>query len=374
MPVLTTVQMLERRTELPADLHEILAMMRRNLELESRLIDDLLDLNRIRQGKLMLAYANVDLHSKVRHVVELCRNEMAEKRQNLKLDLAATESHVAADSARIQQVLWNLLSNAVKFTPLEGTITVRTCNGARSAASCTGDCGGGKPTCRRCSPTMPEGQFVGIHVTDTGVGIAPEAIHSLFDAFGRGEREGRHSNSKGIGLAVTRAVVELHGGQLIVHSHGRGKGATFSVVLPLRSVCMLPAEHARTGRPAQAAIGGKRVLLVEDHPDTAKALSRLLSDSGMKVTVASCVSEAKVACDCGEFDLLISDIGLPDGTGMDVMRHVRHKAPIPAIALSGYGMDDDIRRSRDAGFSDHMVKPINISQLQQTIRRLLTVC
>lgn len=346
-------------------------MMRRNLELEARLIDDLLDLNRIRHGKLALGFQNVDLHAKIRGVVEFCRPELAEKGLSLKLDLAAAQTHMAADPARMQQVFWNIIGNAVKFTPRNGSITIRSCNGTRAVASCDGDCGSGKPACRRCELSVKQGQFVAIHVTDTGIGIAPDAMQKLFEAFGQGEREGRSSSGRGIGLAITRALVELHGGQLVVHSNGPGKGSTFSVILPLRHVCVLPGDAGHSSHHARNASKGKRVLLVEDHADTARALSRLLCESGLSVTVASGVEAARQACEREQFDILISDIGLPDGSGTDVVRHLRRQRPIPAIALSGYGMDDDIRRSREAGFAEHIVKPINITQLQQTIRRLL---
>ena len=371
MPVLTTVQMLELRAEVPPEIRDMLGMMRRNLELEARLIDDLLDLNRIRQGKLSLYIRNTDVNTKIRNVIELCQSDVHEKRLRLRLELDAAQHICALDPARVQQMLWNVIGNAIKFTPVGGTITIRTCNGqATAAGQCCADAARPCEKLRHC----PGGQneVLAVHVTDTGVGIEPASISRLFQAFEHSGSDGLCTGGAGVGLAISKAMMELHGGQLLAHSGGLGKGSTFTMLFPMRQV-------ADTGLQRQAAVqlpknttSQRRVLLVEDHLDTARVLNYLLTTAGFQVTVANCVQQAVAAGLQHSFDLLISDIGLPDGTGADVVRQLHQRSRIPAIALSGYGMDEDIRRSHDAGFSDHMVKPINVQQLHATIERLLS--
>jgi PAS domain S-box-containing protein len=369
MPVLTTVQMLESRSEGSIEQREMLAMMRRNLELEARLIDDLLDLNRIRHGKLTLYMQHTDIHEKIRHVVDLCQSEIHEKKLRIRMDFQASHQNFYVDPARVQQVLWNVIGNAVKFTPSGGSITIQTCNGCPEKID-------GKPECalKLCKARQwrREGlqQMLVIHVVDTGVGIDPREMHRLFNAFER-PASGQDFGGAGIGLAISRALSELHGGELSAHSDGHGKGSVFTIMLPYRRSSVPDTARARpaTGR---RDIGRQyKLLLVEDHPDTAKVLTHLLKGFGFEVVVAATVASAVKAAEEQPFDLLISDIGLPDGTGTDVIRQIRQHTAIPAIALSGYGMEEDMARSRDAGFADHLVKPINLQQLEATINRLL---
>lgn len=368
MPVLTTVQMLQGRSGLPEDLQEVLAMMRRNLELEARLIDDLLDLSRIRRGNLTLYPRRLDIHSKIRHVVDLCHCDIHDKQLNLCLDLGARLSHVAADPARLQQVLWNIIGNAIKFTPAGGTITIRTCNGHAAclsrgtACECDGQCGA------RGWGDSERKDFVAIHVIDTGIGFEPERANQILQAF---PAEG-WSGGAGIGLAISRSLIQLHGGELLAESKGPSQGATFSIVLPLRmdSTTVVERMHVPVVQHASARRQG-RLLLVEDHPDTARVLQALLAARGFEVTVAGSVRQAIEQVERQRFDLLISDIGLPDGTGADVIRAMQDRGPTAAIALSGFGMEEDVRRSRDAGFAEHLVKPINLKQLQEAIDRIL---
>ncbi len=371
MPVLTTVQMLEKRCDLPREeLQELLAMMRRNLELEARLIDDLLDLNRIRQGKLSLCLQNVDVHHKIRHVLTLCESEITSKGIAVNVELRAQDTSVTGDTARLNQVLWNIIGNAARFTPEGGSISIVTCNGLRDPACCAVDCGAGKPICTTCN-RWRDRKLIAIHVTDTGMGLTEESMRHLFDAFDRVDCESRHGSGRGISLSISKSLVELHGGQLVVHSNGPGKGTTFTIILPVRNA----GDSEQFGTPrasrGRGRISGKKVLLVEDHADTAKALSRLLRSSGLTIHVAESVKAAIALAEDNEFDLLISDIGLPDGTGIDVLQHLRRSVGIPAIALSGYGMEEDIQRSREAGFAEHLVKPINIHQLHRLINQLL---
>ena len=300
----------------------------------------------------------------------MCGPEITEKNIEVEVDVHASAKYLAADAARLHQVLWNIVGNAVKFTPAGGKIRIATCNGAEEGDACSTDCGGGKPICKGGSASRSR-PFMAIHVSDSGVGITPESMRRLFSAFESAPGDNEKGSGLAMSLTISKALVELHGGRLVVHSDGAGLGATFSVILPVR---MLPQPKCRRNQPmlhgsAQAA--NRKVLLVEDHADTAKALSRLLSLSGFKVEIADTVHAAHELADAKHFDLLISDIGLPDGSGLDVVRHVKGCYEIPAIALSGYGMEDDIKRSLEAGFAEHLVKPINIAQLQEVIETLM---
>lgn len=369
MPVLTTVQMLESNQRAPVEFRDTLAMMRRNLELEARLIDDLLDLNRIRHGKLALYMQPHDLHERIRHVLELCKDQLFDKRLNVELHLDAGHAQVHADPGRIQQVLWNIIGNAVKFTPAGGTIRIQTCNGQEMAGpSCKL---GSQSGCRGRMACAAVPDVVVVHVSDTGVGIDPQRLAQLFTAFERAGQEGCSVGGAGVGLAITKALVELHGGELAAYSEGPSKGAQFTITLPRRRPVVPEVETGPSATRRRRSWQFQDLLLVEDHPDTAKVLGLLLKGFGFRVTVAPTVQEGLALAKQKRFDLLISDIGLPDGTGADLVRQLREYQDIPAIALSGYGMEDDIRRSYEAGFADHLIKPINLRHLEATIERLL---
>jgi two-component system, chemotaxis family, CheB/CheR fusion protein len=345
-PVLTTVQMMERDASLTPEQRESVEMVRRNVELEARLIDDLLDLTRISRGKLELFFAPTDVHRKVRHVAGICDSDLRSKHVALNLELNAPRHHVRADAARLQQVLWNLLKNAVKFTPQGGSITVR-----------TQEAGSGR---------------IRIEVSDTGCGIAPAVLPGIFDAFVQGGRAvTRRHGGLGLGLAISRKLVEMHGGTLEAFSGGVDKGSTFTLELPVTATAA--REESKPTQPAGGeAPPGRTILLVEDHPDTAKTMKKLLHHSGYQVRTADSVASALRAADAQAFDLLVCDIGLPDGSGLDLMRQLLAKRPVTAIALSGYGMEDDVRRSKEAGFVDHLTKPVDVRRLQEVIRQNLT--
>jgi two-component system CheB/CheR fusion protein len=247
-------------------------------------------------------------------------------------------------------VLWNLLRNAVKFTPPSGRITVR--------GHWTGDA------------SSQSGKNLIIEVADTGIGIEPEALPTIFDAFQQGGREvTRKYGGLGLGLAISKAIVELHGGRLTAESPGRDRGAVFRISLPQRSGMADVAREEPSGAAAPAASSrGLSILLVEDHPDTSRALERLLSRKGHRVTLARTVAGARELFASGEhFDLLMSDLGLPDGSGTDLIRSLPPESRPPAIALSGYGMESDIKKSTDAGFQFHFTKPIDFAVLESAI-------
>jgi PAS domain S-box-containing protein len=340
-PVLAAISLIESRPAMsPQELRGQASMIRRIVETEARLVDDLLDLTRIARGKIRLHFEVVDAHALIRSVIQMFQAETTEKGLAVTLALRAKSAHVWADAGRLQQVLLNLISNAVKFTPTDGSITVRSSN---------------------------ENGRLNVIVTDTGVGIEPDVLPRLFTAFEQGERTiTRRFGGLGLGLSIVRSLVEMHGGTIAASSAGHGQGATFTVTL--KSV--QPGLGAPSAEAPKSASGGQRILLVEDHADTREVLDRLLSSLGCTVWAVGSVKEAVELSDREPFDLLVSDIGLPDGTGHEVMSYVRARHGTRGIALSGFGQDDDLRRSREAGFELHLIKPVNFQTLKEVILKI----
>lgn len=342
-PVLVNVDLLEKDEALPPQHRPMIETIRRNVELEARLIDDLLDLTRIARNKLDLQITSVDVHEAVGQVVQMCAEDIGLKQITLTVTLDALHHQVQADPARLQQVLWNVLKNAVKFTPVCGHITLR------SRDDATG--------------------WVRLEVVDNGVGIAPEALPRVFEAFEQGGREvTRQFGGLGLGLAISKALVEMHGGTIAAASGGKGRGATFTIRLPA-------SERQSPGRKGVRSKQTDRLdaslLLVEDHVDTRRSMAFLLRKLGCKVQEAGTVAEASAFAAAEKFDLMISDIGLPDGSGAELMRYVKDNYGLRGIALSGYGMEDDQVRSANAGFAAHLTKPVRLDKLNETIRRVL---
>jgi two-component system CheB/CheR fusion protein len=210
-----------------------------------------------------------------------------------------------------------------------------------------------------------------IEVRDSGMGIDPGFLPRVFDAFRQGETVAtRQFGGMGLGLAVAKAVMEMHGGTITAASDGPDRGAVFTLALNTDS----PAERVEAPSRSSAAAPGRRpslrVLVVEDHADAARVLSRLLRDAGYEVGVAGSAADALRLAAGRPFDVMVSDIGLPDATGHELMRQVRDRHGIKGIALSGYGMEDDVLKSRDAGFAEHIVKPVNFTDLQAVIQRV----
>jgi signal transduction histidine kinase/CheY-like chemotaxis protein len=341
-PVLMSLTSLES-TELPDLVREDLHMMRRNIELEIRLIDDLLDLSRVASGKLALSFQPVDLHEAIGHVCGICRPQLQEKAIRLQFESDAALGQVSADPARLQQVLWNVLKNAIKFTPQGGEIRI---------------------------VTQPVGlQRVRIEIRDSGMGIRPELLTRIFDAFEQGDsRTTLRFGGMGLGLAISKALVEMHQGNIWAQSAGEGSGSTFVIELPLEN-----GSPISVTKPLPAAIAkssGLRLLIVEDHIDTARVLGRLLRAEGYAVQTANTVAEALHLAAEHEFDVVVSDVGLPDATGYELIQQLKSQYSVKGIAMSGYGMEDDLRKSRAAGFSEHLVKPVDISRLAQAIQRV----
>jgi CheY-like chemotaxis protein/anti-sigma regulatory factor (Ser/Thr protein kinase) len=278
------------------------------------------------------------------HVCETCRPYILEKGIHLHCDLPPDGPFVTADPARLQQVLWNLVRNAAKFTPEHGDIYV--------------------------SVSKMPGDRLRIQIRDSGIGIPPEVLPKIFDAFEQGDANiTRQFGGMGLGLSISKALVEMHHGTIHAETGGADRGSTFTVELPLLMAHeVAPAfSHSPTGNGGKTKL---RLLVVEDHPDTARVLGRLLRASGYAVKTAQSAAAALELAAAEPFDVIVSDIGLPDQTGYDLMREIRSRYMMKGIAMSGYGMDEDLRKSRDAGFSDHIVKPANLAQLERSIRRV----
>jgi PAS domain S-box-containing protein len=319
----------------------LFGVIRRNVEIEARLIDDLLDTSRLVSGKLAFEPRLVDMHSVVQRVIALCKPEAELKQLGVLVDLRASQPWVWVDHLRIEQALWNIVQNAVKFTPSGGTITVR-------------------------SKDSPEGCLV-LTVANTGRGIAKEDLARIFRPFEQvpGAAAGR---GLGLGLAISKGILDASGGKLTADSDGADRGAAFTMELPVHARVPTPERDAA---PPKAAAGHLRILLVEDDPDTRETLQELLRASDCEVEAAESLARALRELEAGRFDLVITDIGLPDGSGLDLLSKAKTHGPVRGIALSGYGMPDDLRRSKAAGFSAHLTKPVSLEKLLAAIRDVM---
>lgn len=363
-PVLLLASDAAENTDLPPDVRAQFELIRKNVNLEAKLIDDLLDLTRIARGKLRLEQDPCDLQVILQDALENVRSDLQANHQELTVNSSVKKSIVSGDSVRLQQVLWNVLKNAVKFTPEHGRIKVDVHHDN-------------------------SGKVV-VSVTDSGVGMTPVELKRVFLAFTQGDHAlpgiGSHRfGGLGLGLAITKTLVELHGGQIQALSEGRDRGATFIIELPLAldqsdpdgksgRVTTSTAPFASSNSPSdqqENAASRMRILLVEDHTATRLALQRLLRNRDYNVSAAATAAEAREMAAKDKFDLLISDVGLPDSTGYELMTELRAMQPdLPGIALSGYGMEEDLIRSRAAGFAIHLIKPITIGKLGEAIARI----
>ena len=353
-PVLATVTAMLDEPGTGPEIRPTLELIRRGVELEARLIDDLLDVTHIVRGRLHVERSPIDLHALIHQTLGLCRSDLYGKRLRLELDLRATSHHLSGDAPRLQQVLWNLVRNAVKFTPEGGKVTLRTRN-------------------------APEPEGVGpprviVEVSDTGVGIEAEALPRIFHAFEQGEGSiVRQYGGLGLGLAIGRFIAEAHEGGLTAASPGRNQGSTFTLELQAAPAPDHPPSGSSAASPPPPG-RALRILLVEDDPPSLRVLARLLQQRGHEITTAVTVASALEigSSPAFDFDLLLSDIGLPDGTGLDLIRQLRALRPVRGIALSGFGLDSDLAKSRSAGFLAHLTKPVNFASLEATIRQVAT--
>jgi PAS domain S-box-containing protein len=358
-PVLVAASALQAQPDLPTRVRETFAMIVRNVELEARLVDDLLDVTRIAQGKMHAERTPTELHPLIQRVCESLREELARRQQRISVDLKAERSRALVDPTRMQQLFGNLLRNALKFTPAGGEILVGSWN--------------------------RDGTLV-VEVEDNGIGLEAAELTRIFEPFSQVEPSeppaggiSRTSEGLGLGLAICKGITDLHGGTLEAQSLGRGRGSRFIVQLPTTTLPVASAEVRVAASPERAAVPAKlvdgngkaRILLVEDHVDTAEMVAELLVDEGFEVDKASTVRDA-LAVDLQNVDVIVSDLGLPDGDGLDLIRQLLRSGHRPAIALSGFGMGTDVQASMEAGFDVHLTKPVDFDKLIQTIRTLGT--
>lgn len=328
----------------------------RNVTLEARLFDDLLDLTRITRGKLTLERAPHELHASLRDALATVADDVRQRQIRLERDFTSDPLIVMGDSVRLQQVWWNVLKNAVKFTPKGGTIRVST-------------------------RMIDDGRGT-VTISDTGLGMTQRELARIFATFAQGDHAsgpGAHRfGGLGLGLAISKTVVELHHGTIAAVSPGRDQGATFTIELPLARA---KVDLRRPPPPRVAAAPSSldmideptRILIVEDHEPTRVALTRLLLRRKFEVRSAGSVDEARSVAANGGIDLLLSDVGLPDGSGYDLMRELRDLPGLRGIALTGYGKDEDIAMSRAAGFAAHLTKPVDVRSLDNALREVIAM-
>ena len=331
-----------------------LDIVARNTRMQAQLIADLLDVSRIVAGKLQLEVQPVDLRALLHDALDAVQRDAEQQglilTQKIDDDLPA----VSGDAARLQQVIWNLLSNAIKFTPAGGRIDVGLSHG---------------------------GDTLELSVADTGVGIAADVLPHIFERFQQADRSiTRRFGGLGLGLSIVKHLTDLHGGTIDVESPGPGLGATFRLRFPVPAAAALdgtPSTISGARRtPHPVSLDGTRVLVVEDEPDTREFLVRLLANHGASVATAASAHEAVARARADRPDVVVTDIGLPDVDGYDLLRMIRelfpHDAPVPAIALTAYARSEDRARALAAGFQRHLSKPIHAADLVAaiaTIRR-----
>ncbi|HEX4494859.1 MAG TPA: ATP-binding protein, partial [Thermoanaerobaculia bacterium] len=326
----------------------------RNAKLQSQLIDDLLDVSRIISGKMRLDVQSTDLAAVIDAAVEAIRPAAEAKKLQVRRVLDPFAGPVSGDPVRLQQVVWNLLSNAVKFTPKEGKVEVR---------------------------LERVNSHIEILVADNGAGISPEFLPYVFDRFRQLDASTtRRHGGLGLGLAIVRHLVELHGGTVRVKSPGEGEGSTFIVALPLSIAHLTPAEGLRVHPVAEVEDGdpcaedsnldlkGIRVLVVDDEPDARETLRQILEHCNAEVETVSSAAEAVKRVESWRPDVLLSDIGMPGEDGYELIRRVRELPPdrggrTPAAALTAFARGEDRRRALRAGFQMHLAKPVEIQEL-----------
>ncbi|HTB63899.1 MAG TPA: CheR family methyltransferase [Opitutales bacterium] len=359
-PILLIASEASDNPALPEVVRADFDVIRKNIVLEARLIDDLLDITRISSGKLKVEMQPCDIHAVLRDAISVVRNDLDEKRIVFAENLTVANVTVVGDPVRLQQVFWNVLRNAVHFTPPAGKISVTTQADAMTSV-------------------------LVITITDTGTGIPTDDLERIFETFAQGASDDmgtkRRFGGLGLGLAISRKLTELHAGTIKASSPGRGAGSSFIITLPLLTT-PAAASHSEPATLIAATVAisppvpvsartPRRILIVEDHAQTRITLKSLLERRNLTVLTAGSVAEATVIANDHAIDIVVSDIGLPDGDGCALMRLLRAKQPdILGIALSGYGSETNIMESRDAGFTEHLTKPVSAAKLDEALKRI----
>ena len=345
-PVLMLASDQAENAELSPDTRKHFEIIHKNIEMEARLIDDLLDLTRITHGKMSLNEKLLDASAVLREAIANVHSELNEKQIELVLNLQNIRMPVSGDEVRLQQIFWNVIKNAIKFTPPKGKIVVET--------------------------LLENGKFK-VSITDTGIGMTPEEIDHIFGAFSQGDHvaDGHRFGGLGLGLTITRRLLELHRGRIHAWSAGRNHGSSFVIELPIAKAEKADLDLLQNGQNAPSipfSGNNHRILLVEDHEPTRLALTHLLNRRQFRVSSVGNSAEALKICTREQFDLVISDIGLPDGSGNDLMARLRDGHGLKGIALTGYGMEQDVERSLASGFVLHLIKPVNVQALEKSLK------
>jgi PAS domain S-box-containing protein len=323
----------------------------RNVELQSTLIEDLLDVSRIVSERIEIASENVLLDEIVRETVQVAESLADKKAIVIRLSVSASPVVVTGDRARLTQIVQNLLNNSLKFTPDGGKINVAL--STREGFACLG-------------------------VMDNGIGIADEMLPFIFERFRQADTTStRAFGGLGLGLTIVESLVKMHGGRVSARSDGLNHGAEFLVEIPLASVYAQPSTTAAgLGESEMTSLAGSRVLLVDDDPDSLELMGMFLELEGMAVTRSSNVPDALEKLGGGDFDMVISDLGMPDMDGYDLIRELRSSfdsSRLPAIALTGFVSESDRATVTAAGFQAHVAKPVEFDELITKIRELITL-
>ncbi|MBF2076783.1 MAG: PAS domain S-box protein [Synechococcales cyanobacterium C42_A2020_086] len=390
-PILGWAKLLQTGGLDAAKTRQALATIERNAKLQAELIEDLLDVSRILRGKFSLSVSSVNLVTTIQAALETVRLAAEAKSITLDAQLDATVASISGDATRLQQVVWNLLSNAVKFTPSGGRVQVRLEQiGQGEAGRCaSSDWNGGNrngdktaaasaTTVREpCHPALCR-SYVQIVVTDTGKGITPDFLPHVFDYFRQSDSATtRQFGGLGLGLAIVRHLVELHGGTVSAASSGEGQGATFTVKLPLLVQNSSSETLIQPALPASdVPLTGWHILVVDDDPDSREFVAFVLQQAGAEVTTAASAREGLLSLQQCQPDLLLSDIGMPEMDGYQLMQQVRslpreQGGHIPALALTAYAGELNQQQALQAGFQHHLAKPIDPTQLVEVVAELL---
>lgn len=349
-PIRSGLEILKRACTDPK-MEEVRRIMVRQTRQMTRLIDDLLDVSRITQGKLELRKEPVELAQLVENAVDATRPFVEERRHELDVTLPRKPVLLDADAARITQVLANLLHNAAKYTEPGGRISV---------------------TARIL------GQQVEIAVEDTGCGIPQAMLERVFEMFSQDDRtKDRGNTGLGIGLTLVRSLVELHGGRVAARSEGAGAGSRFTVHLPIAVASAASSSPGQSAPVAAPAAAQRRVLVVDDNKDAALGLAMVLELSGNEVQMAYDGNEAQQVASCFRPHVVLMDLGMPKCDGYDAARAIREQPwaeEMVLVALTGWGQEQDRTRSRRAGFDHHLVKPVEPSELDELLAEIGDRC
>ena len=364
-PILVAADVLASSREFPERVRQLGAVIKRNIEIEATLIRGLIDVAQVSPGRLNLRLEPTDLHQVILDAVDSCGPAAQSRGIAITVDFQARRHHVQGEAARLVQVFWNLLSNAIKFSEPEGRVIVR---------------------------TNSDSKIIRVAIRDFGAGMDSRTLDGLFRPFELRTEAGGGRGGLGLGLTISTAIVDGHGGRIWARSDGPGLGAMFELEF---MTCEPPAEPRSSGVPGRleaptvppatneparppphaepatpAGVAAPKVLVVEDHDDTAAMLAMFLTSHGYDVTVAQTVAEAMNLLD-RDWTAILSDIGLAGGSGLDIARRARTLAHPPArmVALSGFGTAADVAASREAGFDEHHVKPIDLDEAPRRARR-----